>query len=240
MNHLDGYCGPETPKVISDTLKRYKGDTPGGYPLYRLVHSASVYERIGGAWSDWDENTPYADRGSISNVLDAQGNPTAAATPIRTVIEVRTVPTYSHFDEQGWVLERWFPAHMFGSPEFHYSNVVAGTSVPLLGPYPERGKYVMLTGPFPEPPSTSFLLDFINFHQQKAEAILSQEVGAYIKQRVYDAEAADEKRRKKTAEDNFLRIMDASKNILFGTSLAAGRLRNKAAEQMGIRSHMGN
>lgn len=240
MEHLDGYCGPEPTRIIRDVLKRRSLDAPGGFPVYRLVHSEFVFERIGGQWSDWNEGIAYADRGSISNVLDADGLPTASSTPIRTVVEIRTVPTYCSLDIQGWVLERWFPAHKFGSPEWHYSQVVPGTSIPRLGPYPDRGKYVMLTGPFEQEPSIDFLQDFISAHQQRAEAILDQDIDAYVKQRVYDAEKAEEKRRKKVIEENFLRIMEGSKNILFGTSLAAGRLRNAAAEKMGIRSHMGN
>jgi hypothetical protein len=240
LKHLDGYVGPEPSNIIVSTLKRRSLDAPGGYPVFRVVRSEHVYEQLGGEWNDWDENTPISDRGAISNILDAQGNPTAVANPIRTVIEIRTVPTYCSLDEQGWILERWFPPHMFGSPEEHYADVVPGTSIPKRGPYPERGKYIMLTGPFPEEPSIDFLQDFISSRQQWFETVQSQEIGAYIKQRCYDRAQAEEKKRKHKVSENLARMIDANKSILLGSSLAAGRIRSRAAERAGIRTHIGN
>ena len=240
MKHLDGYLGPEPSKVIRDTLQRRSLEAPGGYPVFRVVHSEYVFEQLGGEWNDWDDNVPVADRGQISNLLDAQGQPVAMANPIRVVTEIRTVPTYCALETQGWVLERWFPAHLFGSPEAHYADVVPGTSIPRRGPYPERGKYVMLTGPFPEQPSIDFLQDFISSRQQWFETVQAQEIEAYIRQRCYDQQQAYDKKRAKDLQESVARMKDASQGVLLGSSLAAGRIRNAAAERMGIRSHVGN
>jgi hypothetical protein len=240
MDHLDGYLGPEPSPTLSATLRRRSLDAPGGYPVFRVVHSEYVYEQLGGEWNDWDDNVAVEDRGRLSCVLDAQGVPVPMARPLRTVIEIRTVPTYCAEEIQGWVLERWFPAHMFGSPESHYADVVPGTSLPRRGPYPERGKYVMLTGPFPEEPSLDFLQDFISSRQRWFETVQAQEIEAYIRQRCYDREQAYEKKRKHDLSEMVARMMDASKNVLLGSSLAAGRIRSRAAEKMGIFSHVGN
>ena len=240
VKHLDGYAGPEPSKVIRETLKRRSLDAPGGYPVFRVVHSQFVYEQIGGEWNDWDENTPIADRGKLSSVLNAQGEPMPAATPLRVVTEMRTIPTYCAFETQGWILERWFPAHLFGSPEAHYADVVPGTALPRRGPYPERGKYVMLTGPFPEEPSIDFLQDFLSARQQWFETVRSQDIEAYIRQRCYDQQEAYNRKRKKDLAESIARMLEASKSILLGSSLAAGRVRNAAAERAGIRSHVGN
>lgn len=241
LEHLDGYLGPEPSKVLSDTLKRRSSLAPGGYPVFRVVHSAYVFERIGGEWTDWDENVAYDDRGKVSSLVDMNGNPMAPLNkPMRTVIEIRTIPKYVDLDTEGWILERWFPAHMAGSPEAHYSQVVPGTSIPLLGPYPERGFYVMLTGPFPAEPSISFLEDFIGYHKSITDEVMGRDVEAHIKKRVYDREQAEEKKRAKGIQDTVDRLTDASKSILLGGSLAAGRLRSRAAERMGIRTHVGN
>jgi hypothetical protein len=129
---------------------------------------------------------------------------------------------------------------MFGSPEEHYAHKVPGTSLPKLGPYPERGRYVMLTGPFPEEPSIDFLQDFISSRQKWFESVQAQELTAYIRQRCYDREQAEEKKRAKGIEDSYYRIREASKGILLGSSLAAGRIRSRAAEKHGIRTHVGN
>jgi hypothetical protein len=240
LKHLDGYNGPEPSKIISDTLKRRSLDAPGGYPVFRVVRSEFVFEQIGGEWNDWSDEIAVADRGLLSNVLDKDGKPLPASRPIRTVTEIRTIPTYCSLDEQGWILERWFPCHLFGSPETHYADVVPGTSIPKRGPYPERGKYVMLTGPFPQEPSIDFLQDFISSRQKWFEEVKSQEIEAYIKQRCYDAAAAHEKKRADSLAETVAKMMDRAKTILLGTSLAAGRMRTQAAERMGLRSHVGN
>lgn len=240
MAHLDGYCGPEPSKIISDVLKRRSGEAPGGYPVYRLVWSEHVFERIGGEWNDWSDEVAVEDRGRISDLVDAQGNPVPIARPTRTVVEIRTIPTYCGEEIQGWFLERWFPAHLFGSPEEHYADVVPGSNIPRRGPYPERGKYMTLTGPFPEEPSIDFLQDFISSRQQWFDSVRSQDIEAYVKNRVYEQQKAMDKKRKDTRNENLARIKELTKNILYGSSLAAGRLRNKAAEMAGIRSHMGN
>jgi hypothetical protein len=240
LKHLDGYVGPEPSKALIDTLKRRHMDTPGGYPRYRLVHSEFVLEKIGGEWTDWDESIAVEDRGRISAITDADGQPIVMNRPTRTVIEVREVPKYSHINPPGWILERWFPAHKFGTPGMYAECVVEGTSVPRLGPYPHEGAYVMLTGPFPEQPSISFLEDFIGYHQSITEAIMDQDIEAYIKKRVYEREQAEEKARAAGIQDSYEKIMDASKGILLGSSLTAGRLRSQAAEKHGIRTHVGN
>lgn len=240
MNHLDGYLGPEPSTVISSTLRRRSLDAPGGFPTFRVVHSEFIFEQIGGVWNDWDESIAAEDRGVMSNVLDQDGNPIPYSSPLRTVTEIRTIPKYVHLETQGWILERWFPAHKFGSPEAHYAQVVPGTSIPKLGPYPERGAYVMLTGPFPEQPSIDFLQDFIGYHQSITEAIMDQDIDAYVKKRVYDREQAAVKKQEADVQASVDKMMDHAKGILLGTSLAAGRLRSRAAERMGIRSHVGN
>ena len=240
MKHLDGYLGPEPSQVIRETLKRRSLDAPGGYPVFRVVRSEFVYEQVGGEWNDWDESVAIDDRGVLSSVLDAHGMPIPKATPVRVVTEIRTIPTYCGMETQGWILERWFPAHLFGSPEEHYADVVPGTTLPKRGPYPERGKYMMLTGPFPEEPSIDFLQDFISSRERWFETVQSQEIEAYIKQRCCDRQAAYDKKREKDLAESVARMMEASKSILLGSSLAAGRVRNAAAERAGIRSHVGN
>jgi hypothetical protein len=69
---------------------------------------------------------------------------------------------------------------------------------------------------------------------------MDQDIEAYIKKRVYEREQAEEKARAAGIQDSYEKIMDASKGILLGSSLTAGRLRSQAAEKHGIRTHVGN
>jgi hypothetical protein len=157
-------------------------------------------------------------------------------TPLRTVAEIRELPKYGHLETQGWILEKWFAPEMFGGHELWESAVVPGTSIPILGPYPERGLYEMIAGVFPIAPETSFLEQFISFHTKRSREMQESDARKVMNQktdRLLDAE-------KKRTDEAHARILDKIKGPLLGTSLAAGRLRNEMAERAGIRSHMGN
>jgi len=242
MKHLDHYTGPEPTAMAADHLRRRNGTFDIGgtkYPMWRLVWSEDVFEQTGGEWQDWPEGTAFSDRGAISNILDQDGRPQPMATPIRVVAEVRRVPAYSHFDNPGWVLERWFPPSMFGGEEAWYSAVVPGTTVHRMGPYPVDGRYIQRGGPFPQIPGMDFLEDFISSDQKRVEAVMSMDPEAYIKQQVYRAEERERKQSEHAIEENTARLRD-SMLFLDTISLSAGALRNKMAERSGIRSHMGN
>lgn len=251
MKHLDGYAGEENAE-ITDFLVRIGGRNQAGYPRYRLVVSGKVLERKGGEWNDWDENLAIEDRGKfirktftvpekviiLGKEVEVQTQKAIIVpgnTPIRTVTEVRTVPKYSHLDMQGWILERWYAAEVFGSPESWYSHVVPRTDVPRLGPYPEDGQYEMIAGVFPLAPSLSFLEQFIGFQQKRARELEEQDVRQVLADKIYAHEQQEEKQRQEAER----RIRDLISPLL-GTSLEAGRWRNQIAERAGIRSHMGN
>lgn len=251
MNHLDGYAGNEN-TTIANFLVRIGGKSPSGYPRYRLVESDKVFERKGGEWQDWDENLAVEDRGKfirktftvpekviiLGKEVEVETQKSIIVpgnTPIRVVIEVRTVPKYSHLEIQGWVLEKWYPAAMFGLPEDWYKHVVPGTDVPRLGPYPENGQYEMIAGVFPLAPSLSFIEEFIGFQQKRARELEEQDVRQVLADKIYAHERAEEKQREEAEQ----RIRDLISPLL-GTSLEAGRWRNQLAERAGIRSHMGN
>lgn len=240
MKHLDNYIGPEPPDTLIDHLKRRQG-TFGTlkFPVWRLVWSENVMEKTGGEWHDWPEGVAFSDRGALSNILDAQGLPQPLATPVRIVAEVREVPTYSHLDTPGWMLERWFPAAMFGGEEAWYSAVVPGTSVHRMGPYPVDGRYVQRGGPFPQIPGMDFLEDFISHDQKVVEDVMAQDPEAYIKQQVYKAHERERKTSEHAKAENMARLRD-SMLFLDSNTLSAGALRSKMAEKAGIRSHMGN
>jgi hypothetical protein len=240
MRHLDNYVGPNPPDSFIETLKRRQGTFGASrFPVWRLVWSENVMEKIGGEWQDWPDGVAISDRGAVSNILDQDGRPQPMATPIRVVTEVREIPAYSHLDRPGWMLERWFPPSMFGGEAAWYAEVVPGTTVHRLGPYPIDGRYVQRGGPFPQIPGMDFIEDFISGDQKAVETVMSMDPQAYIKQQVYKAQEKDRKLSEHAIAENTARLID-SMSFLDSTSLSAGALRNKMAEKSGIRSHMGN
>jgi hypothetical protein len=251
LKYPDGYAGDEN-RTISEFLVKIGGKSYNGYPNYRLVISEQVFERKGAAWHDWDDNIAVGERSEVVRkvvqVVETytRGGQTFELVvphsvmlpgnkPTRVVTEVRRVPKYSHLDLQGWILERWFPPSMFGSPESWYARKVSGSSVPMLGPYPSEGLYEMIAGVFPEVPSQSFLQEFIRFQRQRAQEAEERDARAVIAEKM----ARHEKAEANKAENLRMRIREMI-SPLVGTSLAAGRWRNTMAEKAGIRSHMGN
>ena len=254
MKHLDGYAGREN-AVIADFLIKLGGKNPAGYPNFRLVESDKILEKKGGNWHDWDESLAVEERAATIRktfmvreeqvVPGTNGKPVEVEVeksiilpgnvPLRVVAEIREIPKYSHLDTQGWILEKYYPAYMFGSQEDWYSHLVPGTTIPRLGPYPVDGMYEMVAGVFPIYPPLSFLEQFLAYHAKKTRERQETDVRAYVNEALHRHELEEEKKR----ADAEQRIKDRL-TLLTGTSLEAGRWRNEQAERAGIRSHMGN
>lgn len=237
QGYPDGYAGDE-PKSVRDYLIRRGGLTPAGYPKYRMVLSSKVFEKKGGTWCDWDPSIAVADRGTISKLLGPDGLPMVNNRPIRVAKEIREVPRYPEFDCQGWIIQRWFPPSAFNRATW-YDQTVEGTSLPLLGPFPEEGRYDIIFGPFEEVPSLTFIENALDVWFHKTDEIAAQEAAAYVRQQTEAEIEREEKRVAQAVAQNELVLRDKM-SFLIGTSLAAGRLRSRAAERAGITSHMGN
>jgi hypothetical protein len=261
-HHLDGYEGDEIRAVV-DFLLRVGGKSGNGFPNYRLVESDRVFETKGAIWHDWDETLTASERAPrIRKVIPVRERipvPTAIQfhvpssqdggievvvqksvllpghKPIRVVPELRLVPKYCELDPAGWILQKYYPAAMFGSPDAWYSRTVKGTSIPLLGPYPERGQYEMIAGVFRMAPSFDFLDRTIQYHQKRAREKQETDVTAYVNEAFHRHNKAEENKRNELAAQ----LRDMMSPLLSNTE-AAGRWRNRIAEEAGIRSHMGN
>ncbi|MGP8269111.1 MAG: hypothetical protein ACLQLH_03510 [Terracidiphilus sp.] len=237
QGYPDGYSGPE-PKLVRDYLIRRGGETPAGYPKYRMVLSSQVFEKKAGTWCDWDSSIAPEDRGRISPIVGADGKPFVSNRPTRVVKEMREIPRYTEWECQGWIIERWFPPSSYDRSTW-YDRVVEGTSLPLLGPFPEEGRYDLLCGPFEEVPSLSFVEQQLDYWARRSEEMLAEDVATYVRRKTQEAEEREAKRVEEAQTSSELILRDGM-SFLNGTSLAAGRLRNQAAERAGIRSHMGN
>ena len=145
--------------TIRGFLLRIGGKNPHGEPMYRLVLAQRCTTLVGGLWHDWEDNLSLAERGGM--VATDRGMAPSPHRPQRVVADLRKVQRYP--DMQGWILQRWYPVHMYGvSRQWWESQVVPGSDVPLLGPYPETGNYEKVSGaPVDHEPSLSRLEDAI-------------------------------------------------------------------------------
>ncbi len=235
---FNDYVGELPPQSTVSHLQRVGGGNQKGQPIYRLVQADRVLEKIGASWEDYAENIPVADRGTI--VTGADGGPAVAVRPLRTVVEVREVQRYPNLPEGSWVLERFMPAALYGTELAWYSirNCVPGTGVPLLGPYPEGGRYEMIGGPYPQMPGSNFLSDQVAFWEAR-RAEIPRDVEKHVRQKTYEGQRREEERRRKARAEKSAEIFDALTPIA-SNSLTAGAWRTKLAERGGFRSHIGN
>lgn len=251
----------DIPRDLQEACLRFGGKNPFDEPIYRLVIAETRVVKMGGVFKDWDPSIPMELREGFETVevelevpepvyADVPGkgrklvgyNRTAQVKvptdhkPIREVEEVREVAKYPGVE--GIVLERWFPASSFGTRiEWEAQQTPGG--LPLLGPYPDRGEYEMVSDVRKDDmPTVSKLRDVISFWERNLEN-RGDSPETRRRQRIYAQEEQLKKDEKRVADEIYHRLMENT-GILLGSSLAAGRIRQQMAERAGLRGHFGN
>lgn len=233
------------PKETLEYLKRIAGMNPYGEPILRLCVAEDRYTKAGGAFTDWEQGSSLQDRGGYGDpehigegVVELRRT---SAQPLRTVVEVREVKKYPGLE--GWILERWYPASMYGSEQDWLSHKKDG--VPLLGPYPSEGDYEMIAGPEKHFPSHTALALAWARHLELIDRRLNAAATAEarLKIRLAAIEWQDRQTEEKIKAENKARLKDYTKPI-WGSSLGAGRLRTSIEKRLRERGfnvgHAGN
>jgi hypothetical protein len=142
---------------------------------------------------------------------------------------MREIRKYPH--AEGWILEKWFPASAYGTQEEWYSYKAIDGMTAMLGPYPERGDYEMIFGPWPKIPSTDMLQRLvasyasgINSRRGSAESRAQEALLRYE----YEEELAERKRKAEYAV-----MMADQLSPMKSGSLAASRWRQELAARSG-------
>lgn len=236
-NEVDGYSGPEA-QMTNDYLRKVGGDCYMGFPIYRVVYTKKLTVLSGGEWCDWDDSIPADERGSL--VMGLYGSVVPDTKELRRVTEMRRVEKYPEFfHSPGWVMERWMNPLYFGTPESWHNNKVPGTDIPVLGPYPHQGGYILIGGPYPEAPTGPFLERLVEQWEAMRDEVLAYTTENWVRKRTFDANERHEQREEKWNRD----ASKANMAVLapfFSTQLEAGLARQKAVEGAGITSHYGN
>jgi hypothetical protein len=225
------------PKAVQDFLVAIGGKNPHGEAQWRLIMASSRVRKEGGLFIDWDTNYSIQERGGF--VYDETNTERTLSTlkPTSIRAELRTVKVYPGIE--GWILEKWFPAHKYGSRESWLRAKVEGTDIPLLGPYPENGDYEMVSpDSSPRVPGFSLLREAVSSYEyarQAVEGTIERRTSERVNEAEFRMRAAEEKYAKYVQD--YLR--DYSKPI-WGSSLAAGRMREELARKAGVKEHAGN
>jgi hypothetical protein len=103
-----------------------------GEPIYRIVWSESRLELAGGLWED--RNDQAQDRRIVNDKGDVRD-----VNLVREVAEYRWIPKYGGMNR--WILEKWCPPEMYGSPTLWELIRDDKSGLLPLGPFPSRGEY---------------------------------------------------------------------------------------------------
>jgi hypothetical protein len=236
--HPDG----EAPLYIKAKLRRLGGKNPYGEDRFRLVLAQHCRHLQGGHWHEWDENLSRADRGG-QYIEDDPGSDgflvrVSEHKPTRIVTEMRWVKKYPSIE--GWVLEEWRPAHLFGTPEAWAAFKVPGTELQRLGPYPSEGQYELAApnaqAKLPTEDTLEEVIDYI-FRKRERDAAIPKELRVQLRLEAMEKQA-ELREAAKHAEDS-ARVKDHMAPY-WGSSREAGALRTQLADRAGLRSHVGN
>ena len=224
-------ANPETdaPRSIQQAIAEIGGKVPGqNRPMWRLVLAQNCLVRRSGVMHELPT-------GEVSVFAPGPDGKIHYQQPQdRITVGLMEIPKYPC---EGWVLEKWFPASTWGTPEEWKSHRSEDGST-IMGEYPTRGDYWMLAGPFERIPELGDLENAIAMHKH-AMNTAPVNYANLLKQTVLDQEAAREMRRQKLEDDLAYMRKNELVPVLKSGSLEAQRFRNKLNESSGDRSHLG-
>ena len=123
----------DTPKHLLAELTRYGGLNPFGHPHWRVVLAQNVREQTFGTM----RNMPVLDADAVDDCPEVEPESFASGE--------LWLPRYN---EAGWILERWFPAHAWGTQSEWESELAQDGVTRLKGAFPRQGDYFMVNDVF--------------------------------------------------------------------------------------------
>jgi len=123
----------DTPRHIMAEITRYGGLNPFGEPAWRVVLAQNVKEQTFGTM----RHMPVMNADMCDDVPEVEPESFSSGE--------LWVPRYN---EVGWILERWFPAHAWGTKTEWESETAADGVTQLKGAFPRHGDYFMVNDAF--------------------------------------------------------------------------------------------
>jgi hypothetical protein len=226
------------PKAVQDFLLKLGGKNPFGEPMLRMVYAHSRFVQYGGAQTIWREGSTLRDRGGLIADPD-EGVIAGSDRPIGCHVGIHWRRKYP--DQEGWLIEKWFPAHLYGSEQAWHRLTAPGTSLPILGPYPVNGDYEAITDSCTYMPTFGEIRTAITNYQFECDQLAQKSDNPEQRALEYSNELEWQQRRQEEQYGTFVQeFLKDFASPLWGSSLAAGRLRTIYAERAGIREHAGN
>jgi hypothetical protein len=142
----------DTPKRVIEKLLAWGGKNPHGLPNWRIILAENHLVQRAGTWTSFESDDKQAD---FQHMRTEAGEhactfQTQSISPTEVKIGMFWVPKWP---VKGWILERWFPTSSFGTKREWEAAKSSDGVTPMMGPYPEKGDYFLLDGPWAEIPN---------------------------------------------------------------------------------------
>lgn len=210
----------DTPREVEREITRYGGLNPYGKPMWRVVLGQNVREQSFGTMRHMPRVSAEADIADIE--------------PERYESGELWLPRYI---TPGWILERWFPPHAWGSQSDWEAVTSEDGTTRLKGEWPRHGDYYMVgEGPFDELPGISYWKQEIA-RLLREEAEMPHDPATNLSRHLYIERVQEEKRREAfRSEVNFIH-QSVTDPVLATVGRMAQRLRDSIAAETGFEGH---
>lgn len=216
----EGLALRDTPQEVTREITRYGGLNPFGKPNWRVVLGQNVREQCFGTM----RHMP-----CVSADADITG-----IEPERFESGELWVPRYS---VPGWVLERWFPEHAWGSQDAWEAVTAADGVTRMKGAWPRQGDYFMVgEGPFTEMPPTEWWKKQIA-QLLREEAAMPHDPAINLSRHLYMERVREEARREAYLSEVDYIHRSVTDPMLATVGRTAQRVRDRIAEDTGFSGH---
>lgn len=124
----------DTPEAVRALLREYGGVTAHGWPIWRLVLAENCRMQCFGVMR-------HAPRVKDTSELDLRE--TAPERVEEGVFWLRRYP-----QTRGWILQRWFPPHVWGARQDWERQKAEDGVTRMRGKFPAQGDYFLMAGPW--------------------------------------------------------------------------------------------
>jgi hypothetical protein len=218
----------DAPLVMRKRIKIFAGLNPFGKPNWRVCLAQNVRAIRGGIF----HTMPNGDAALIG--VGPKGERYhEKVRPDRVTSGQMEVPRYPH---KGWIAERWFPAHMWGTEAEWYAQKSAdGQSI--MGPFPKQGQYFMICGPWEKLTDWSDLENAIA-HYECTQRLKPVDLAMAMKMAIKHEEDEHAARLRRFEAELESYRQQVILPVLRSTSLSAQRIRNELQKAVGEKSHL--
>ncbi|HZR30087.1 MAG TPA: hypothetical protein VFA71_15015 [Terriglobales bacterium] len=220
----------DTPPDVIEKLTAWGGKNEFGDPYWRIILAQNHLVQRAGMWTEFAVGAEQARPTGIDYKLEFQQ---IAPDSIKT--GMFWVPLYP---VKGWVLERWFPPSSLGTRQAWEAALSQDNETPMMGPYPERGHYFMLDGPWEQIPNLEAVRRSISKWENDKTHLHGQFDEEKLLKTCLDADRATAEREQATYEAFLKEAEYAFNDVEFiKNNPALSAYRNQLLKREGFTSH---